>query len=100
MRLKVVGSGVREVTISSNNMWGEGLEEVEELQRERDGRDSLLATTDSSVYQQYRTTFFAFKYARGSYYGQRGFGGCFFGSAWEGGLGPCSRRWQGQGYGQ
>ena len=34
---------------SSNSMWGEGLEEVETLQRERDGSDSLTGTTDSSV---------------------------------------------------
>ena len=32
------------------------------------------------------------------FYGQRLFGRCLFGSAWEGGLGPCGCRWQGQGY--
>ena len=51
---------------SSNSMWGEGLEEVEKLQRERDGRDSLIGTTDSSVDQQHRTTFCALKHARSS----------------------------------
>ena len=31
-------------------MWGEGLEKVEELQREQEGKDSYLGTTaDSSV---------------------------------------------------
>ena len=33
---------------SRNSVWGEGLEGVETLQRERDGRDSLVGTTDSS----------------------------------------------------
>ena len=51
---------------SSNSVWGEGLEEVEKLQRERDGRDSLIGTTDSSVDQQHRTTFCALKHARSS----------------------------------
>ena len=61
MRLEVAGSGVQEV------MWGEGLENVEKLQRERGGSDSLLGTTDSSVDQQHRTTFYALKHARSSY---------------------------------
>ena len=39
----------------------------EEPQGERDGRDSLLATTDSSVDQQHRTTFCELKHARSSY---------------------------------
>ena len=51
---------------SSNRVWGEGLEEVETLQKERDGRDSLLCTTGSSVDQQHRTTFCALKHARSS----------------------------------
>ena len=48
---------------SSISMEGEGWEGVEKLQRERDGRDSLLGTTDSSVDQQHRTTFWALKHA-------------------------------------
>ena len=53
----------------SGSMWREGIDnKVEELQRERDGRDSLLGTTDSSsVDQQHRTTFCALKHARSSY---------------------------------
>ena len=46
-------------------MWGEGLEnKEEEPQEERDGRDSLLGTTDSSVDQEHRTTFCALKHVR------------------------------------
>ena len=52
---------------SGNSVWGEGLEEVKEPQEERDGRDSLISTTDSSVDQQHRTTFCALKHARSSY---------------------------------
>ena len=44
-------------------MWGQWWEEVERLQRERDGRDSLKGTTDSSVDQQHRTTVGALKHA-------------------------------------
>ena len=52
---------------SSNSVCGGGeWEEVEKLQRERDGRDSLIGTTDSSVDQQHRTTFCALKHARSS----------------------------------
>ena len=36
-------------------------------QRERDGGDSFLATTDTSIKQQYRTVFCALKHARSSY---------------------------------
>ena len=39
---------------------------MEEPQEERDGRDSLIGTTDSSVDQQHRTTFCALKHARSS----------------------------------
>ena len=39
-------SGVREVTVLE-----EGLEEVEDQHREKTRSDSLLRTTDSSVYQ-------------------------------------------------
>ena len=46
---------------------GEGIEEEVRLQRERDGRGSLLSTTDSSVDQQHRTTFCELKHARSSY---------------------------------
>ena len=49
---------------SRNSVWGDGLEEVEKLQRGRDGRDSPLGTIDSSVDQQHRTTFCALKDAR------------------------------------
>ena len=51
---------------SSNSMWGEGWEEVEKLQRERDGRDSLIGTNDRSVDQQHRTTSCGLKHARSS----------------------------------
>ena len=51
---------------SSNSMLGEGWEEVEKLQRERDGTDSLMRTTETSVDQQHRTTFCALKHARSS----------------------------------
>ena len=41
--LAVGGGRVRGTrSISSNSMWGEGLDEVENLQRERDCRESLL----------------------------------------------------------
>ena len=61
-----VGGGTARGTRSksSNSVWGEGLEnKVEEPQEERDIRDFLLGTTDSSVDQQHRTTFFALKHA-------------------------------------
>ena len=38
-----------------------------EPQRERDGGDSFLATTDISIKQQYRTAFCPMKYTRSSY---------------------------------
>ena len=47
-------------------MYGEWWEEVGKLQRERDGRDSVIGTTDSSVDQQHRTTFRALKRSRSS----------------------------------
>ena len=48
LRLEVAGSGVREEIICSSSIWGEGLKEVEEeLQREENRCESLLATTDS-----------------------------------------------------
>ena len=63
--LAVGGGRVRDTrSKSSDSMWGGGLEnQVEEPQEERDSRDSLLGTTDSSVDQQYRTTFCALKHA-------------------------------------
>ena len=61
---RVRGTGSK----GSASTWREGLEnKVEEPQEERDGRDSLLGTTDSSVDQQHRTTFCASKRARSSY---------------------------------
>ena len=39
----------------------------EGLHTERDVGDSLLATTDSSIWQQYRTIFCALKHTRSSY---------------------------------
>ena len=48
-------------------MWGEGLEDVEELQRDQEGGDAFLGAADSSVDQQHRTTFSALKHARSSY---------------------------------
>ena len=53
---------------SSSSVWGEGLEEVEALQREKNRRGSLVGTTDSIVDQQHRMTFCASKHARRSYY--------------------------------
>ena len=50
--------------IDGSSMWGEGLEKVEELQREQEGRDSFLGTAHSSVDQQHRATFYASKHAR------------------------------------
>ena len=38
-----------------------------ELQKEREGGDSLLATTGSSIMQQHRTTFHALKHTRSTY---------------------------------
>ena len=43
------------------------MEEVGELHREKDGSDSLVGTTDSSVNQEHRTAFCASKHALGSY---------------------------------
>ena len=47
-------------------MWGEGLEKVEELQREQGGRNSYLGTADSVDQQQHRATFYTLKHARSS----------------------------------
>ena len=67
MRSEVARSGVREVKAVVVRVGG-AEKKVEELQRERDGRDSLLSTTNnSSVDQQHRTTFCALKYVRSSY---------------------------------
>ncbi|CAM9529130.1 unnamed protein product, partial [Laminaria digitata] len=49
---------------SSSSMLGEGLEKVE-LQRKQGGR--FPGTTNSSIDQQHRTTFYALKQARSSY---------------------------------
>ena len=44
-------------------VWGGGgLEEVEDVLREKNRRDSLLGTTDSTVDQQHRTSFCALKH--------------------------------------
>ena len=59
--------GTRSSNSGSGSMWGEGLEKVEELQREQEGMDSYLGTADSSVDQQHRATFYALKYARSNY---------------------------------
>ena len=66
--LQVGGGRVRGTgSEGSGSTWREGLEnKVEEPQEERDGRDSLLGTTDIPV-QQHRTTFCALKHARSSY---------------------------------
>ena len=62
--LAVAGGRVRATVRSSRcNTWGEGLEQVEELQIERDGRDSLLVTIDRIDFH-HRTTSCALKHAR------------------------------------
>ena len=43
-----------------SRVWGGGVTRAE-LQTERNGGDSLLATTDNTVRQQYRATFCALK---------------------------------------
>ena len=55
--LQVGGGRVRGTgSEGSGSTWREGLEnKVEEPQRERDGGDSLLGTTETSTYQQHRT---------------------------------------------
>ena len=63
MALAVGGGMVRG---GNNRVWGEGVTRAE-LQKRRDGGDSLLATVDSSIRQQYRTTFCALKQTRSSY---------------------------------
>ena len=62
--LAVGGGRVRGTRGNCRGMYGEGLEEVEKLQRERDGRDSLIGTTDSSVDQQHRMSFCVLNNAR------------------------------------
>ena len=65
--LTVGGGRVRGTRSNCRGMRGEGLEnKVEEPQEERNGRDSLLDTNDSSVGQQHRTTFCALKHALSS----------------------------------
>ena len=59
-----VGSG--KVCGGSSSVSGEGVKRAEP-QRERDGEDSFLATTDGSIKQQYRTAFCALKHTRCSF---------------------------------
>ena len=79
--------------------WGEGVKRAGP-QRERDGGDSLLATTDS-IRQQHRTAFGALKHTRSSYKLVTYYvdGGLSFDASSEvyrgGGLGPCG--WKGHG---
>ena len=62
--LAVGGGRVKGTRSNCRGMWGKGLEnKVEEPQEERDDRHFFLGTTDSSVDQQHRTTFFALKHA-------------------------------------
>ena len=96
---RAVGNG--KVKGGSGSVLGDGIKRAEP-QRERDGGDSFLATTDS-IRQQHRTAFCALKHTRSSckpaiYYVdvQRVVVRCFFGSVWGGGLGPCGWRGQGQ----
>ena len=49
-----------------SSTWGKGLEKVEELQREQEGRDSYPGTADGRVDQQHRATFYALKHERSS----------------------------------
>ena len=66
--LSVGDDRVRGTRSNCRGMWGEGSEnKVEEPQEERDGRDSLLGTTDSSVDQQHRTTVCALNFACSSF---------------------------------
>ena len=50
----------------NSGVWGDGVTRTG-LQEERDGENSLLATTDRSTRQQYRATFCTFKNTRSSY---------------------------------
>ena len=61
MRFELATSGVGTVAI-----WGRRPLRAK-LQRERDGDDSFLDTPDSSIGQQYRTTFCALKHTCSSY---------------------------------
>ena len=96
MRLEVASLRVGTVVFM-----GEGMKRAGP-QRERDGGNSFLATTDS-ISQLHRTAFCALKHTRSSYKlaidllcGQRVVVRCIFGSVWVGGLGPCGWRGQGQ----
>ena len=53
------------VRIGSRSVWEKGVKRVEP-RRERDGGDSFIATTDSSIKQQYHTAFCALKHMRSS----------------------------------
>ena len=63
------------------------MEKIEELQRERKCRDSLLVTTDSSVDQQHGTAFCALEHARSSYKPALLMGSVFLADASSGVLG-------------
>ena len=81
------------------SVFGEGVKRAGP-QRERDGGDSFLATTDTSIKQQYRTAFCALKHTRSSYepaiYMDSGLSfGASSGVHGGGGLGPCGWKWQG-----
>ena len=60
LRLKMASLKVGEV------VFGVGVKRTGS-QKKRDGRDSFLATTDTSTTQQYRTAFCALKHTRSSY---------------------------------
>ena len=57
---RAVGSG------GSGSVLGDGMKRAGP-QRERDGEDSFLATTDTSIKKQHRTPFCAMKHTRSSY---------------------------------
>ena len=81
------------------SVFGEGVKRAGS-QRERDGGDYFLATTDTSIKQQYRTAFCALKHTRSSYkpaiYMDSGLSfGASSGVYGGGGLGPCGWKWQG-----
>ena len=48
MRIRLFRA-VNKIKVVIRSVWGGGSEEVEKLQKERDGRDYLIGTTDSSV---------------------------------------------------
>ena len=48
MRIRLFRA-VNKIKVVIRSVWGGGSEGVEKLQKERDGRDYLIGTTDSSV---------------------------------------------------